>query len=157
MPWPAPGERGSTSSTSTVTDVRVVVGRIARAHGVRGEVAVEVRCIPGGAIRRCGVTQDVNILRGHVALQQQEAFFAGCRVLDHVGDEHGVAGKAALDEDITDGDFVEGNRFQLALQRIGAGVGEHVVHVLAKRRIALVTPCREAQALAVSIVEGDVA
>ena len=43
MPWPAPGERGSTSSTSTVTDVRVVVGRIARAHGVRGEVAVEVR------------------------------------------------------------------------------------------------------------------
>lgn len=43
MPWPVPPERASTSSTSTVTDVRVVVGRIARAHGIRGELSVDVR------------------------------------------------------------------------------------------------------------------
>lgn len=43
MRWPVPGEHASTSSTSTVTDVRVVVGRIARAHGIRGELSVDVR------------------------------------------------------------------------------------------------------------------
>ncbi|HQZ87016.1 MAG: rRNA processing protein RimM [Actinomycetota bacterium] len=34
---------GSTSSTWASADLRVVVGRIGRAHGLRGDVAVEVR------------------------------------------------------------------------------------------------------------------
>ena len=81
----------------------------------------------------------MHVLRRHEALDQQETGFAGGRVSRGIGHQNRVAGKAALDENVPDRGHCSGlYRFEFALQRIRAGIGEHLCHVALERGVAII-------------------
>ena len=105
---------------------------LGRGEGPFGEVEgadAGVEDVPGGVAAVVQVRDDVDVLRGHVALRDEDGR-SPFPIRRQVDDDHGVAGVAAADEDVPDPQVGHGGRSQFAGKRCGPGIHEHAVEVL---------------------------
>ena len=100
-----------------------------------GDAGVED--VPRGVAAVVQVRDDVDVLRGHVALRDEDGRLPFA-IRRHVDDDHGVAGVPADDEDIPDPQVGHGYGRQFAGKRRAPGVHEHAVEVLPEGGMARV-------------------